>query len=118
MATEWEERARRESRQTALLVLAGLVVLAVLELGYGLLTHTDRACPAGQYPVVGSGPSGRTGVCVAQGEAPPAGLHRYPRHKVPVYANQLYRPTVQDYQKFGSPHQRKHAERLAGGLSS
>jgi hypothetical protein len=104
-----QAESRRESRRTIVWVVVLLAVFVALECAYPLLTHKERACPEGQYPVVGAGPQGETGVCVPHGTPPPRGLHFYPRHKVPVLATDVYRPTRQDYLQYGGPRQRKIA---------
>lgn len=100
-------------RRTLILSVVGLVVFVVLSSTYPLLTHAEKACPDGQYPVVGHGVEAKVGVCVPQGQKPPAGLRRYPAHQVPVLKNGLYRPTRADYLKYGNAAQKERA-RLAG----
>lgn len=111
-----EAQARRDRMRTVVLMLVGTLLFVALESAYPLLTHAEKACPAGQYPVVGSGETARTGVCVPHGTAPPIGLHYYPKHKVPVLATDVYRPTRQDYLQYGGPRQR-HVARLSKGYA-
>jgi len=103
----------KSSPRTLFLTLLGLAVYVGLSSTYPLLTHAEKACPDGQYPVVGHGLEARVGVCVPNGQKPPHGLRRYPAHQVPVLKNRLYRPTPQDYLKYGSPAQKERV-RLAG----
>ena len=105
----WHAEARRERRRTAWGILGGLVLMVALLMAYPLLTHDERACPQGEHPVVQRGVHGKVGLCVADGERPPVGFRRYPAHRVPVLANDLYRPTLRDYLRYGDEVQKRAA---------